>query len=420
MVNDFRVRKRQAIKLSKKQEDVHPEPKFSPPDEIASKEESIMLPDDNTKTSSTKNKRFGFVTDVIDKVKTRWGRYDKKTKIIIVCLLTLLVSGASYGIYALLKPEHKPQPQVVKQEVKKEPPKPTTEPSKLTGVQVAPEINQLPVTGIMIENSPDARPQSGIKDAGVIFEAIAEGGITRFLTLFLENQPDYIGPVRSVRPYYLHWLQGFDAAIAHVGGSSEALQMIRSQGIKDLDQFNNGGSYQRVTQRYAPHNVYTSMNSLLALQRSKGFNSSTFTSFTRKADKPAATPTAKTIDFAISGPLYNAHFDYDIASNTYKRTVGGRPHTDERSGVQISPKVVIGLVTSQGIHPDGIHTTYSTLGSGTAFIFQDGVVTQGIWSKPSAKEQFKFTDSTGAEIPLNTGQTWLSVINSSAAATFSP
>ncbi|MCP5939883.1 DUF3048 domain-containing protein, partial [Klebsiella pneumoniae] len=84
-------------------------------------------------------------------------------------------------------------------------PKPTTVANTLTGLQVAPDVNQRPVTGVMIENSTDARPQSGLDQAGVVFEAIAEGGITRFLALFQDTQPDYVGPVRSSRPYYVQW-----------------------------------------------------------------------------------------------------------------------------------------------------------------------------------------------------------------------
>src|SRR3989344_4870304 len=128
------------------------------------------------------------------------------------------------------------------------PPKPVTIASPLTGLQVAPELAQRPVTAIMIENSLDARPQSGIQEAGVVFEAIAEGGITRFISLYQEAQPTYIGPVRSLRPYYIDWAVPFDASIAHIGGSPDALAQIRNGG-KDLDQFFNSGSYSRISSR---------------------------------------------------------------------------------------------------------------------------------------------------------------------------
>ena len=111
--------------------------------------------------------------------------------------------------------------------------------SPLTGVALAEEVlTKRHVTAVMIENSPDARPQSGLKDAGIVYEAIAEGGITRFLALYQESRPGLVGPVRSVRPYYVEWGAAYDAAVAHIGGSARALQMIRSGNYGlDIDQF---------------------------------------------------------------------------------------------------------------------------------------------------------------------------------------
>ncbi len=159
---------------------------------------------------------------------------------------------------------------------------------------------------------------------------------------------------------------------------------------------------------------------MLDLEKSKGYTSSNFTGFLRKADKPVASPTAKSIDFAISGPLYNAHYDYDAASNSYLRSEGGTPHTDERSGQQIKPKVVIALVMPKGLDPDGIHTTYATIGSGTAYFFQDAMVVQGTWSKASDKEQFRFVDGNGSPMALNAGQTWISVVGAATDVSYAP
>lgn len=393
---------------------------FVPPEALVDQEEFIDMAAGSKKPASKKPKKaLRKPLALVVSLKDWWQKRTKKQQLIAAAAfgaVILLVGG--FLILHKPKPAPKPAPVVKQEEKKVEPPKPTTEASRLTGVQVPPEYNQLPVTGIMIENSPDARPQSGLKDAGVVFEAVAEGGITRFLTLFQEAQPDYVGPVRSVRPYYLQWLQGFDAAVAHVGGSGEALEKIRTDGIKDLDQFYNGGAYQRITQRYAPHNVYTSLGALLSLEKSKGYTSSTFTGFTRKAEKAIVPPTVTSIDFVISGPLYNVHYDYDPDNVSYKRSEGGKPHTDERSGQQLAPKVVIALVMPQGIDPDGLHTTYSTIGSGKAYIFQDGGVTEGTWAKAADKEQFQFKDAAGAVIPLNAGQTWISVVGDVADVSY--
>jgi hypothetical protein len=347
--------------------------------------------------------------------KQRLKELTKKQWAIIIAVGVILLGLIGFAVYHFfLKNDPKP---VSSHTAKQETPTPGAQPltATLTGLPITDaSINKRPVTAVMIENSPDARPQAGLNQAGVVFEAVAEGGITRFLTLFQDTEPDYIGPVRSVRPYYVQWLEGFDAAVAHVGGSGDALAMLKRGEAKDLDQFYNPGPYHRVSNRYAPHNMYSSIPALRALQEKKGYTSS-YTGFARKAEAKGTTPTATSIDFNISGALYNPHYDYDATTNSYKRSEGGKPHIDEKSG-QIAPKVVVALTMPQGLN--GIYTTYGSLGSGEVHIFQDGIVTTGTWSKPTAKDQITFKDASGAPIKLDPGQTWISVVGSSSRISY--
>ena len=293
-------------------------------------------------------------------------------------------------------------------------------PSTLSGLPVDPSVNKRPVTGVMIENSMDARPQSGLGEASVVFEAIAEGGITRFLALFQDTAPENIGPIRSARPYYAQWVLGFDAGYAHVGGSPQALADIRNWNVRDLDQFANGGSYRRVSERPAPHNVYTSMSALNKLEDSKGWGTSQFKGFVRKPQSAAKIPTAKSINFAISGPIYNSHYDYDAKTNSYLRSEGGQAQTDANTSKQINPKVVIGLIMPYSIESDGIHSVYDTIGTGQAYVFQDGKFSIGSWTKNSNEEQFTFQDASGNPLKLNAGKTWLTALRSPGQVTYTP
>lgn len=389
------------------------EPAFLPPE---------LLADEDAPDLDSNPPRQDSIDDE-QPVKKNWKRFlphDRKQWIIVAIAGIILVVALGGGVIAITSKKKPVPPQIVKSVPQPPAPKPTTEASRLTGVQVAFELNKLPITGIMIENSPDARPQSGLKDAGVIYEAIAEGGITRFLTLFQEAQPDYVGPVRSARPYYVDWLEGYEGSLAHVGGSPDALAKIRADQVRDLDQFANSGAYRRINGRYAPHNVYTSLSSMLDLEKSKGFSSSTFTGFTRKAEKSSTIPTAKTIDIAISGPLYNVHYDYEPTTNSYNRLEGGVPHIDEKSGSQLSPKVVVAMITAQGLADDGLHTTYTTVGSGKLYVFQDGGLTEGTWEKASSKAPVIFKDAAGASLPLNPGQTWITVVGAPTNVNFKP
>lgn len=329
-----------------------------------------------------------------------------RTYLIVGAVLIAVTGGIAYAILAQKPPEVKVS------NVKPKPkPKPPIYYSPLTGEKVADEAaTKMAVTAIMIENSPDARPQSGIQEAGVVFEAIAEGGITRFLTLHQQDKPGLIGPVRSLRMYYVDWLAPFNASVSHVGGSKASLDEIRNGKYRDIDQFFNGAYYWRATDRWAPHNVYTSSEKLDALNRSKGYNESTFQGFTRKDGKPAKTPNATQITVDISGPLYNTSYTYDAVNNRYNRFLAGVPHLDREKG-QITPSVVIALkVDETRVFEDGYRESIRTIGSGQAVVFQNGTATEVTWHKPSREAQITFTDAAGKDFPLVRGQTWISAV----------
>ena len=389
-------------------------------------EEEPTPPEDVTK-------RRSFFVD-LNKIKALLTSKPTKQQTIIISVVTIVIISLGAMIVTVLgnrKPEPNLNP-IVEQKIVKEIEIPETVASKLTGVQVELSLNDRPVTGVMLENSVDARPQSGLSDAGIVFEAIAEGGITRFLALYQVEQPTLIGPIRSARPYYVQWAAGFDAAYTHSGGSGEALSLIRTLGLNDMDHGNYPNSFDRVSNRYAPHNVYTSMARLDSLRSSLGFNKSVFEPFVRIAEepeedeaavadnetevkktaKPKTVKKASKIDFNISGPLYNTSYSYDVDSNTYARKMAGIKHLDEKSGKQIKPSVLIALITTQGFHSDGVHTTYKTTGTGSILLFQNGEVIEGKWSKSSSSASLKFTTNAGKSLELQPGQTWITAIPS--------
>lgn len=353
----------------------------------------------------------------LSRLKQWWRQLNRNVRFGIIAFGLLLFGATAIGYYYFSRPMPEPSIEITRREK----PVVTTVASPLTGVQVEPELAKRPVTGIMIENSTDARPQSGIEQAGVVFEAIAEGGITRFLTLYQESQPQYIGPVRSLRPYYIDWAGAFDAPIAHVGGSPDALSQIRGGG-KDLDQFFNAGAYWRQSTRASPHNVYTSFERLDALNKSKGYTSSKFNPWARKKDEPLAKPTATTVNVNISSALYNSRYDYDSASNSYARNQGGQAHIaivspTDKTGQQLRFKVIVALIMSYGLN--GKYSVYSVNGSGAALVFQDGGAVDATWSKSDRASQIKLTDSAGKDLKLNAGQTWVVALASRDRVSYS-
>lgn len=387
---------------------------FRTPDEVAA---------DSQSSDSQKPLEIALDAPATDKPKSGWKQKlalhwpPGKKEVIVAAVIVLLLGGVTYALVHNNKPATlRPIPKITS--------KSKTVPSTLTGLPVDPIVNKRTVTGVMIENSLAARPQSGLGQAGVVFEAIAEGGVTRFLALYQDTAPDNVGPIRSARPYFIQWNQGFNAGYAHVGGSPDGLADIKQWGVRDLDEFYNPGSYHRISSREAPHNVYTSIAALNQLEVNKGYVTSHFTGFARKKPQPAKHPTAGIINLTLSGPDYDVHYDYNPKTNTYARSEGGSPQIDANTNKQISPKVVVAMVMPYSLgsldSSGAYYSIYKTIGDGPVYVFQDGTITTGRWYKSGTNNQFVFKTAAGKPLRLNQGQTWLTALAGTDDVKYSP
>ncbi len=284
---------------------------------------------------------------------------------------------------------------------------------------------------VMIENHLDARPILGLSRADAVYEAVAEGGITRFLSIFLCQDAGDIAPIRSARTYFIDWLSEYDAAYAHVGGANtpgpaNALGQIRDYNIKDMDQFGLGfPTYWRGTDKLAPHNVHSTTKKLWEAAEKRDFGpegekgirwDKNFVEWKFKDEaslnergdqKPIIVP------FWEEDGNYKVTWQYDKEKNVYNRSQNEAVQTDPITSENLSPKnVIIQLETERNAndgYPDG-HLLYGTIGSGKALIFQDGKVIVGKWNKASRTARSKFTDAQGKEVSLNRGQVWIQII----------
>ncbi|MBI3983886.1 DUF3048 domain-containing protein [Candidatus Microgenomates bacterium] len=335
-------------------------------------------------------------------VKAHWPH------LLVACLFAIGVVAAVYT--NLLQKIYYDRPgQAIKVIARTE--DPNTRPSPLTGVRVPIDLADNQVLAVMMENSPDARPQSSLSQAGVVFETVAEGGITRYLALYQETRPKVIGPVRSLRPYYLDWAMGYDAAIAHAGGSAQALQLATQRKAKSMNGLVYGAGFYRTGDRVAPHNLYTSGSRLDSLATELGYKSSTFTPYTRvRKEKKSAQPTHTTISVGFSGSLYATTWKYQAKTNTYARNLAGSADKDRENNKQLTVKnlVLIPIKTTY----DGTYAVMDTTSKGSAVLFRDGVAIKGTWQKSTPTDMIKLTDSTGKAMQLNPGSTWFAFVPS--------
>lgn len=325
-----------------------------------------------------------------------------------VLLIVLTVLLLAFSAFYLLRPLTPDAESRLGRESTTQPEQALTKPAPLTGIEVEPALATRPVIGVMIENSPDARPQSSLNSADIVFEAVTEGGITRFLALYQQNTPGKIGPVRSVRVPFVDWFMGFDASIAHVGGAPQALQLINRRNAKDLDQFKHSAPYYRAGDRHAPHNMYTSMKALRNLQKQLGHKESKFKEIPRSNDSPAENPSANRITLNYSSSSYQAQFRYQKRSNSYQRYLAGAPHVDRETSSAITVKNVVAIVMPT--YQEGQYAMMHTIGKGKAIVFKDGSAKNVTWRQTGPRKRIELVDGDGKEVPLNRGSTWFAVV----------
>jgi hypothetical protein len=296
---------------------------------------------------------------------------------------------------------------------------PTAAPRLLDGVLVDIGQERSVPYGVMIENLLGVRPQSGLSQAAVVYEALAEGGATRFLALFdpAVDVPELM-PVRSARPYYVEWVAEYGAMYAHAGGSPQALTDIgKTTVINNCDALLRDSRYfWRDRTKYAPHNLVTSAKNMVYALRDKDLldKEATFQSWLFKNDALLANrgADAKRVSFNFSyGKTFKVDYQYSQEKNVYLRFNADQPHLDKNTNEQIAIKnVIVQLVQQPTLAGEKGRLNIKVTGEGKAWIYRDGQVIEGTWKKSSTTDRTFFYDAQGQEMELNRGNTWIHVV----------
>jgi hypothetical protein len=280
------------------------------------------------------------------------------------------------------------------------------------GVFVAPEDQIEKMYGVMVENSAEAWPLSGISKARIVFEAPVEGSIPRFMAVYDNKQEvDEIGPVRSARPYYVRWAHGMNLMYTHVGGSPEALSLLDTLAIPSLNQFYFSKFFWRSIARYAPHNVYTSTAELENGFVYKDYDLPDLNSFVFAEDeyKPEEDTEQKvSLSFSISD-LYDVMWEFDAEKNLYRRHQGGDVQKD-KDGSEVNAANVVVLITDIRVIDEVGRKSVRTDGSGDLYIYRNGAEFYGTWKKEGSDSSLELFDENGEIIELNPGMTWIEIL----------
>jgi hypothetical protein len=277
---------------------------------------------------------------------------------------------------------------------------------------------------VMVDNHPSARPQAGLEDACVVIELLAEGGITRLTPVYLHASPERIGPVRSVRPYFLDLAMGLDGLLSHAGGSPDALAELKKLPVSSLNAFGFDSYYWRESARRMPHNLYTSVQNMRDAAARAGMRGDRDPAGSRwpyqvgktlAADRPAAAGVEIKWPFNASG--YKVTYKWVPAAvqgefGRYERFINGQPHTDQESGLTFGGRnVVIAFARFWRVPGDAEGRLDADLtGEGRALVLSDGRQMEVRWRKAERSTPFVLVDAEGRPVELPAGQTWFAIV----------
>jgi len=254
---------------------------------------------------------------------------------------------------------------------------------------------------VKIENTPEARPQSGLDVADVVYEEVVEAGITRFWAIFHSAAPQTVGPIRSVRLMDPNVVTPLGGVVAFSGGTPDNVALIRATPTVNVDENNAGDAFFRESTRAAPHNLYGDTSKLWA----RGGEP--------VPPHPLFTYLAKGESFAGDGidqfhlgfdAGYDPTYTWDPAAKAWKRSYGPFPFMDA-SNKQVAPTNVIVQFVNYPAGAEG-----ELIGEGEAWVFSDNKLLRGRWVKPNAETPTQFLNAFGAPIALTPGQTWVELL----------
>lgn len=320
---------------------------------------------------------------------------------------------------------------------------PTTQPQTTTTTTAAPVVITNPLTGeadynesavgkrpvaIVVENSPQARPQYNMDTPDIIFEGEVEGGITRMLWFYADmtDLPEQVGPTRSARPSFVEFSQLFDSIFIHFGESHSkgdytgADDYIEDNDVDNIDGMSTSACFKRTSDKSSPHNAVLVGDKLESVIESKEYrttiddNGFSALSFNKTATAVSQTP-CNSITVKFSSRTDSHTFTYNTTDKLYQN------QSDYEQLVSFENIIVLNADTKYIDKNDykgsGKTETYCNfeLTSGTGKLASAGTVTDFTWKVENGV--LKLTAADGSELKLNPGRSWIGLSSANNGGT---
>ena len=271
---------------------------------------------------------------------------------------------------------------------------------------------------VVVENSKASRPQSGLSFADIVYETSAEGGIPRFIAIYHSNTSNKIGPVRSIRPYFLTISKEYALPIAHCGGSKEALNEVKKDSsIMSINEMTNGKYYYRDTKRKAPHNLYTSSENILEAIKDKEYNLEAKSSLKFDNEFFDNNDLKEALNITIK-PNNVYETSYTFKNGNYIKSMDGEIAKDAETNSDLTFTNIVVQKTDITLQTDNSHLNIDLVSSGEGYVFSKGKVIEIKWSKDSEYDNTKLFDLDGNPIYLSEGNTIWNIVDSQSIITY--
>lgn len=278
-----------------------------------------------------------------------------------------------------------------------------------------------------ISNIPAARPQSGLADADIVYEFLAEGQITRFAALFQSKIPGQIGPIRSARDYFVRLAEGMDAFYISHGYSPDAKKLLDERVVDHINGINHDGTlFERSASRRAPHNSYISKEHIeeafTLRNASEKITARPSFSFLNPAESDKIGDIASTVQVAYSrDPDFISTYQYNPEANRYYRSVNGIDTVDTLNEKRIElANIIVMEMDHQTVDQQG-RLAIDLESGGRAMLFHEGIAKTIEWQN---RDGFLMPMEQGVPVKLTTGKTWIHIVpslsNPSASITYTP
>jgi Protein of unknown function (DUF3048) N-terminal domain/Protein of unknown function (DUF3048) C-terminal domain len=308
---------------------------------------------------------------------------------------------------------------------------PTAEPTAVSQtVEPAPTPEASPISeqpavqplAVVVENSADARPQTGLDKADVVYETLAEGGISRFLAVFTQSDAEVLGPVRSLRHYFAFVAADYGASLVHIGASPQGFAWRDALGLSRLDESASDPGVWRARNRAAPHNAYTNTRVDRDLLAARGAQQpGSFGPLVFDPQAPASEEPATDLRIQFTPWPYNVSYHWDPETQVYQRSMEGRPHRDAATGEQLGgPTVVVQFAQIDAIANDPkLRVDINLAGAdGQLLVFSQGTMREGRWQKNAPQEPTEWLNTDGRPLSLQPGQVWVEIVPEAARVTW--